>query len=122
MRLIREGRSKNFRFIYIVLILIALIPAVVATAIITEFSRPNTAYQDDVDNGYEGTELEWLSSLISENVNDGKSAYEVAVGKGYEGSEQEWLESLIGEKGEQGESGKSAYELAVDNGFKGTLS
>ena len=122
MRLIREGRSKNFRFIYIVLILIALIPAVVATAIITEFSRPNTAYQDAVDNGYEGTELEWLSSLISENINDGKSAYEVAVGKGYEGSEQEWLESLIGEKGEQGESGKSAYELAVDNGFKGTLS
>ena len=69
-----------------VLILISLIPAVVATAIITDFTQPKTAYQDAVNKGYEGTELEWLSSLISENVNNGKSAYEVAVEKGYEGS------------------------------------
>lgn len=47
-----------------------------------------SAYQVAIQNGYEGTEQEWLDSLI------GPSAYEIAVADGYGGTEQQWLESL----------------------------
>lgn len=51
-----------------------------------------TAYGVAVQNGFSGTEKEWLESL------EGLSAYEVAVANGFEGTEQEWLESLDGTK------------------------
>ena len=70
-----------------------------------------SAYQVAVDNGFDGTVAEWLASLVGA---PGKSAYQVAVDNGFEGTEQEWLESLIGDEG------KSAYQVAVDNGFEGT--
>lgn len=60
-----------------------------------------TPYEIAVDNGFEGTEKEWLESLKGE---DGLSAYEVAVKHGFEGTEEEWLESLKGETGAGGES------------------
>lgn len=49
-----------------------------------------TAYGVAVQNGFSGTEKEWLESL------EGLSAYEVAVANGFEGTEEEWLESLDG--------------------------
>ena len=89
-----------------------------------------SAYELAVENGYSGTEAEWLASLVGEpgktgatGIN-GKSAYELAVEKGYQGTLDEWLESLIGENGQagiNGSDGKSAYELAVENGFDGSL-
>ena len=89
-----------------------------------------SAYELAVENGYEGTEAEWLAALVGEKGDPGdkgetgatgKSAYELAVEKGYKGTEEEWLEALIGEKGDKGDTGLSAYELAVKNGFEGTL-
>ena len=91
-----------------------------------------SAYSIAVQNGFKGTEKEWLESLKGE---DGKSAYEIAVESGFEGTEEEWLASLIGPEGPQGEQGeqgpegpqgeqglegKSAYEVAVESGFEGT--
>ena len=70
-----------------------------------------SAYQIAVNNGFEGTEEEWLESLKGSN---GKSAYQSAVDNGYESTEEEWLESL------KGSNGKSAYQSAVDNGYEGT--
>lgn len=64
-----------------------------------------SAYEIAVQNGFAGTEPEWLESLI------GSDAYEVAVEQGFVGTELEWLESLIG---------ASAYEVAVATGFVGT--
>ena len=76
-----------------------------------------SAYEIAVQNGYEGSALEWLKSLIGEDGKsftfdmftpeqlasfkglDGKSAYEIAVQNGYEGSALEWLKSLIGQDG-----------------------
>lgn len=87
-----------------------------------------SAYELAVDNGYTGTQLEWLASLAGENGKDGldgtdgKSAYDLAVAKGYTGTESEWLASLVGTAGENGQNGKSVYELAVEKGFEGTLS
>ena len=89
-----------------------------------------SAYELAVENGYKGTEAEWLAALVGEKGDPGdkgetgatgKSAYELAVEKGYKGTEEEWLEALIGEKGDKGDTGLSAYELAVKNGFEGTL-
>jgi hypothetical protein len=85
-----------------------------------------SAFQIAVENGFIGTEQEWLDSLEGEagmagvdGVNgvdgvDGKSAYEVAVENGFVGTELQWLSSL------KGEDGNSAYEIAVVNGFTGT--
>lgn len=76
-----------------------------------------SAYEIAVENGYKGTEVEWLASLVGETGKDGQSAYELAIENGYEGDEATWLKSLIGTNGTNGTNGKSAYELAVDNGY-----
>lgn len=85
-----------------------------------------SAFEVAVDNGFIGTEQEWLDSLKGEKGEDGsqgadgadgKSAYQVAVDNGFIGTESDWLASL---QGEQGEDGKSAYEVAVEEGFIGT--
>ena len=71
-------------------------------------SSGKDAYDIAVDNGFEGTEVEWLASLHGQDgqdgtngVNgqdgtDGKSAYEIAVEEGFTGSKADWLASLIG--------------------------
>ena len=102
-----------------------------------------SAYQVAVDNGFVGSESDWLTSLKGEKGKQGlqgepgKSAYQVAVDGGYVGSESDWLTSLKGEPGKQGEKGepgepgkqglqgepgKSAYQVAVDNGYSGSES
>jgi hypothetical protein len=97
-----------------------------------------SAYEVAVDNGFVGTEAQWLASLVGAtgpigpagpagpagtNGVDGKSAYEVAVDNGFVGTEAQWLASLVGATGTSGTNGvdgASAYEVAVDNGFVGT--
>ena len=76
-----------------------------------------SAYQVAVNNGFVGTEDEWLASLKGERGDqgpkgdpgeqgaDGKSAYQLAVDSGFVGSESDWLTSLKGEKGDQGPKG-----------------
>ena len=62
-----------------------------------DFSFGKSAYEIAVDNGFEGTEQEWLESLKGESgeyAGQGKSAYEIAVDNGFEGTEAEWLASL----------------------------
>ena len=76
-----------------------------------------TAYELAVENGYDGTETEWLAFLKGEPGDSGRSAYEAAVDGGFTGTEAEWLASL---KGEPGDTGRSAYEAAVNSGFLGT--
>ncbi len=83
-----------------------------------------TAYDIAVNNGFVGTEVEWLASYAQGN--DGLSAYELAVENGFVGTEAEWLTSLQGAPGQDGSdgiigyNGASAYEIAVANGFVGT--
>ena len=55
-----------------------------------------SAYQIALNNGFVGSELQWLESLKGDK---GLSAYEIAVQDGYEGIESEWLESLLGQDG-----------------------
>ena len=83
--------------------------------------KGSSAYQIAVEQGYQGSESDWLSSLKGDkgekgntgakgnpgqDGTDGKSAYAIAVEHGYEDSEEEWLLSLKGEKGDTGERGE----------------
>ena len=70
-----------------------------------------SAYQVAVDNGFVGTEEQWLVSLVGPA---GLSAYQIAVAEGFEGTVADWLASLVGPAGD------SAYEIAVEEGFVGT--
>ena len=97
--------------------------------------RGYSAYELAVQNGYTGTEEEWLTSLqgpqgvkgdtgatgpAGSNGADGKagadgadgkdgadglSAYEIAVQRGFNGNEDAWLQSLKGPQGEEGPAG-----------------
>lgn len=57
-----------------------------------------SAYDIARDNGFVGTEQEWLDSLKGkdgEYAGQGDSAYDIAVKNGFVGSEEEWLNSLV---------------------------
>lgn len=83
-----------------------------------------SAYEIAVDNGFVGTEEQWLESLKGQdgapgadgqNGEDGadgangKSAYEIAVEHGFIGGEQQWLASLHGADGADGADGQDGY-------------
>ena len=91
-----------------------------------------SAYQIAVEQGYQGSESDWLSSLKGDKGEkgntgakgnpgqdgaDGKSAYAIAVEHGYEDSEEKWLLSLKGEKGDTGERGEKGN--TGDRGLQG---
>lgn len=73
-----------------------------------------SAYEVAVENGFVGSEEEWLESLVGpqgpkgdpgEPGEPGLSAYAVAVQNGFQGTEEEWLASLVGPEGPQGPKG-----------------
>lgn len=59
----------------------------------------DSAYQVAVNNGFVGTETEWLASLEGTDGTDGESAYQVALNNGFVGTETQWLASLHGTDG-----------------------
>ena len=59
-----------------------------------------SAYDIAVENGFKGTEAEWLESLKSE------SAYDIWIKSGHRGTEMDFLNWLKGERGDQGEQGE----------------
>lgn len=91
-----------------------------------------SAYQIALNNGFKGTQAEWVESLKGHdgtslaapvdgtdgkngvngsngadgsNGNIGDSAYQIAVKNGFTGTEQEWLDSLKGANGTDGQNG-----------------
>ncbi|MFM2207809.1 MAG: hypothetical protein RL213_1784 [Bacteroidota bacterium] len=95
----------------------------------------SSAYQVAVQNGFQGSETQWLASLQGTagtngtngmDGSDGASAYQIAVQNGFQGSETQWLASLQGAAGTNGSNGMdgsdgaSAYQIAVQNGFQGS--
>ena len=90
-------------------------------------SDGKSAYEIAVENGFVGTESEWLVSLEGSdgkdgqdgvNGSDGKSAYIIAVEHGFTGTETEWLASLKGTDGKDGadgQPGKDAPEVDLSN-------
>lgn len=94
-----------------------------------------SAYQIAVEQGYQGSESDWLFSLKGDKGDKGntgakgnpgqdgaggKSAYAIAVEHGYEDSEEKWLLSLKGEKGDTGDPGDRGLQgVPGEKGEKG---
>ncbi|MBS5787081.1 MAG: hypothetical protein KIC98_04160 [Clostridioides difficile] len=55
-----------------------------------------SAYNIAIENGFTGSESEWIESLKGKNGDPGISAYQVAVNDGFTGTESEWLDSFKG--------------------------
>ena len=66
-----------------------------------------SAYDIWVENGNEGTEEDFIASLVG---SDGLSAYELAVENGYTGTVEEWLQSLVGAPGTPGADGEDGAD------------
>lgn len=75
-----------------------------------------SAYQIAIENGFIGTEEEWLESLKGIDGKDGINGKDGAPGQdGIDGQN-----GADGQDGVNGSDGRSAYEIAVANGFIGT--
>lgn len=78
-----------------------------------------SAYAIAVENGFVGTEADWLASLkgvkgdSGTDGTNGKSAYQLAVDNGFVGTEEQWIASLKGAKGDKGEDGESYDDTEV---------
>ncbi len=80
-----------------------------------------SAYQIAIENGFVGTETEWLESLKGLDGKDGVNGKDGADGlPGKDGIDGQ--NGADGQDGVNGIDGKSAYEIAVANGFIGTES
>ena len=93
-----------------------------------------SAFEIAVENGFVGTETEWLESLKGSDGRDGIDGKDGAIGpqgeQGPPGADgQPGKDGLNGSDGRDGQpgkdgadgiNGKSAFEIAVENGFIGT--
>ena len=88
----------------------------------------DSAYQVAVNNGFVGTEQDWLTSLKGDKGDQGPQGLKGDKGdqgdqglqglKGDKGDKGD--QGLQGLKGDKGDQGFSAFEIAVQNGFNGT--
>ena len=92
-----------------------------------------SAYEIAVQNGFIGTEAEWLASLQGTDGQDGTDGSPGLPGvdgqdgapglPGADGQDgADGAPGLPGEDGQDGANGLSAYEIAIQNGFVGTES
>lgn len=96
----------------------------------------DSAYQVALDNGFSGTQSQWLASLVGppgDNGDDGEpgqdgddgapglSAYQVAVANGFVGNQSQWLASLVGAPGSDGEDGEPGQDGADGESVTVTL-
>lgn len=102
------------------LLLIVFISLMSACTFSPEGERGKSAYEIAVENGFEGTEQEWLESLRGPKGDSLKieEMYEAAKKhEGFEGSLMDFVTKYFSDKSIEG---KSAFEIAVEYGFKGT--
>ena len=93
-----------------------------------------SAFEIAVENGFVGTETEWLESLKGSDGKDGIDGKDGAIGpQGEQGppgvdgqpgkdglNGSDGRDGQPGKDGDDGTNGKSAFEIAVENGFIGT--
>lgn len=80
-----------------------------------------SAYEIAVNEGFDGSQSEWVESLKGLRGPEGFSAYQLALNAGFQGSVEQWLETLKGQDGIIGRDGLSTYELALESGYVGSL-
>jgi len=94
--------------IFLMLVLMLTLATLASCSFVSSLlPQPKSAYDIAVENGFQGSEAEWLASIKGESGNDGKdgndgnngsdgkSAYELYCDLfGYEGNEEQWLIDL----------------------------
>lgn len=105
---------------FILFLTILLTTLIISGCALSSNRVAKSAYDIAVDNGFVGTEAEWLESLKGE---DGKSLhildiYNAAVNDGYKGSLLEFVDVYFDGVNIEG---KSAYDIAVEEGYEGSL-
>ena len=81
-----------------------------------------SAFEQVVSKGYQGTEEQWLASLVGEQANQeirGQTAFSLAKEQGYSGNFSEWCKILTGE--EESDETKTAYQIMQEHGYSGSL-
>lgn len=85
-------------------------------------ARGKSAYQVAVDNGFEGTEKEWLESLKGEDGTPGPMGPQGPAGKDgtmkFEELTEEQKASLKGDQGPQGEPGPKGDSYVITEADK----
>lgn len=94
------------------------LPTIVTVTTFRDGVNGLSAYQIAVNNGFVGTEPEWLSFL--EGI-DGLSAYDIAVLNGFVGTVPEWLLSLRGPRGDDGVNNTLEMVRAENNIIEGDI-
>ncbi len=81
----------------------------------------NSVFARITDDGYSGTQEQWLASIAGEEAGEGnvQSSYQMACDNGYRESEESWILTLTGY--EDYSQGESPYDIACRNGYSGTL-
>lgn len=91
---------------------------------IIQYHDGKSAYELALENGFVGTEIEYLASLKGEKGDkgergeigpDGKSAYQVWLNTGKTGTESEFLMDIRGQKGAKGDAGKNGEANTITN-------
>lgn len=102
---------RNIKSIIVACMLVAFSFVLFVSCATVESGRNGkSAYEMAVENGFVGTEAEWLESLKGDDGKDGTNGKAGVDGK----------DGADGKDGVNGQDGKSAYEIAVENGFVGT--
>ncbi len=65
--------------------LLEVVPTLITPTVPYLAPPGQSAYELAVSEGFDGTEQEWIASLV------GKSAYQIAIDNGYTGTEEEWV-------------------------------
>lgn len=117
---IRKRRVRNRKLVFCVCLFVFTALSVVLVAGLFS-GKKHSIYQAIVRDGYNGTQEQWLASLVGEvaDVGNAKTAYELACENGYQSSEADWIRTIAGRW--EGEIQQSAYEVACENGFDGSL-
>lgn len=107
-------KKTHFNKLAVLIIAVFILPLCLMLTACNDNKNNMSAYEIAVENGFTGTEQEWLDSL------KGKSAYDIAIENGFVGTEQEWLDSLQGQNGKDGKDSivdtYAIYQAAKENG------
>jgi hypothetical protein len=73
-------------------------------------SDGDSAYDVAVNNGFVGTEQEWLDSLVGADGAIGDSAYDVWIAEGNVGNTSDYINAITGESGRDGADGDQGIQ------------
>lgn len=113
-----EDRQKQRRTRNIVVF--AIVAVLCVASVLVYFLTQRSVYRTLCTAGYEGTQEQWLASLVGEELGaQERSAYELAVENGYNKPYSVWMKTLTGVATEDVQ--KTPYQVACENGCEESL-